>query len=123
MPFNFDTFVNAGQFSDPANYSGFNGQMKSVEDVMKEAALASIMGPNGGGIAPPTNDMTVGESIMDFGKQAAKPLQQKFDQASNTYNKWNSSIKNTLGVAPLPTPQQQVQQQEQSTKWALPLPD
>lgn len=110
MPFDFNTFINPGQFSDPANYSGFNGQMKSVEDVAKEAALASVLGPSGGGIAPPTNEMSVGDSLMNYGKQAIAPAQQSF-------NKLSSKASNVFGGLPNQQPQQT--QQEQQSGWNL----
>jgi len=74
MPFDFNQFVNTSQFSDPAGYSGFNGQMKSVEEVGQQAALASMMG--GAGVAPP-------QSIGEYASQAIAPVQKKFEAAGN----------------------------------------
>ena len=55
MAFDFGSFVNAGQFSDPANYSGLGGQMPSVKEVAEKAALASLVGaaPPGGAAPEP----------------------------------------------------------------------
>lgn len=93
MPFDFNSFVNVGQFSDPANYSGFGGQMKSVKQVAQEAALASLTGakpegeiPNSTssspsvGVAPPQK--SISDAFMDFGKQAIAPLQKQWDTVS-----------------------------------------
>ena len=124
MPFDFNQFVNTGQFSDPANYAGFNGQMKSVEDAAKDAALASVLGPSGGGIAPPTNEMSVGEAIADYGKQAIAPIQKRFDTTMDTANRWGSKISNAFGgVAPTqqaaqPTVQPTTQEPQQAV-WRL----
>lgn len=102
MPFDFNTFVNPGQFSDPANYSGFTGQMKSVEDVAKEAALASLVG----GVKPPSEDASIGDSLMNYGKQAVAPIQQGFNKLSKV-------------ASPFGSPANQQTQQEQQSGWNL----
>lgn len=118
MPFDFNQFVNTNQFSDPANYAGFNGQMKSVEDVAKEAALASVLGPSGGGIAPPTNEMSVGEAISDYGKQAIAPIQNKFNSVVSTADKWATKATNAFGGV-APTQQTTQQPNQQQSGWNL----
>lgn len=75
MPFDFNQFVNTSQFSDPANYAGFNGQMKSVEEVAQQAALTSLMG-GAGGVAPP-------QSIGEYASQAIAPAQKSFEKTFN----------------------------------------
>ena len=87
MAFDFGSFVNAGQFSDPANYSGLGGQMPSVKEVAEKAALASIMGgkmPDAApsadvGVAPPAESPSISDAFSNYSKQAIAPLQQKFD--------------------------------------------
>lgn len=93
MPFDFNSFVNVGQFSDPSNYSGFGGQMKSVKQVAQEAALASLVGempeasmpsttsPSASvGVAPTQKSMS--DAFMDFGKKAIAPVQKQWDTVS-----------------------------------------
>lgn len=97
MPFDFQSFVNPSQFSDAANYAGFNGQMKSVEDAEKEDAMASILGaavPNADGttgVKPPAT--TVQEL---FNNKLVNPINNAFGQIKKQANSVVNSF-NQLG--------------------------
>lgn len=111
MPFDFNQFVNTSQFSDPAGYSGFNGQMKSVEEVAQQAALASMTG--GAGVAPP-------QSIGEYASQAIAPLQKKFENASNAASQlgqgnFTQALNSYRGVQGA----QQTQPAPQTKPWAM----
>jgi len=108
MPFDFNQFVNTSQFSDPAGYSGFNGQMSSVEEAAQKAALASVMG--GAGVAPP-------ESIGEYASQAIAPIQKKFENASSAIGQFGQG-NFTQGVNALKGVQQ-AQTAAQTKPWDM----
>lgn len=108
MPFDFNQFVNTSQFSDPAAYSGFNGQMSSVEEAAQKAALASMTG--GAGVAPP-------QSIGEFASQAVAPIQKKFESASNAVGQFGQG-NFTQGVNALKGAQQ-TQTAPQTKPWDM----
>lgn len=112
MPFDFNQFVNTSQFSDPANYAGFNGQMKSVEEVAQQAALASLVG-GAVGVAPP-------QSVGEYASQAIAPVQQKFANASNAVGQFAQG-NFTQGVNALKGTQAPKQQQPavQTKPWDM----
>jgi hypothetical protein len=79
MPFDFNQFVNTSQFSDPAAYAGFNGQMSSVEEAAQKAALATMLG--GAGVPPP-------QSIGEYASQAIAPVQKQFTNMTNAVDQF-----------------------------------
>lgn len=111
MPFDFNQFVNTSQFSDPANYAGFNGQMKSVEEVAQQAALTSLMG--GAGVAPP-------QSLGEYASQAVAPVQTAFNNASTAVGQFGQG-NFTQGVNALKGKQvtQQAQPVVQTKPWDM----
>jgi hypothetical protein len=111
MPFDFNQFVNTSQFSDPAAYAGFNGQMSSVEEAAQKAALASLTA--GAGVPPP-------QSIGEYASQAIAPVQKQFTNIGNAVDQFGQG-NFTQGVNALKAKQgvQQTQPTVQTKPWDM----
>ncbi len=101
MPFDPNKFINPGQFADYSSYSGMGGdnqQMKSVKQVMAEAAGI----PAAGGQTPPQASAPVappqsfGEMATQQFNQAIAPIQQKATNVSNAFDQ--ASQGNAVGA-------------------------